>query len=51
MSDKTKTVLPNLVGRKFTTDNPNQLYVGDITYLPIADGSNMYLTTVIDCYS
>ena len=24
---------------------------GDITYLPIADGSNLYLATVIDCYS
>ncbi len=49
--DKTKTVFPDLVGRKFTADKPNQLYVGDITYLPIQDGSNMYLATVIDCYS
>ena len=23
----------------------------DITYLPIADGSNLYLATVIDCFS
>ena len=30
---------------------PNQRYVGDITYLPIADGSNLYLATVIDCDS
>ncbi|ANE05233.1 integrase [Corynebacterium crudilactis] len=51
VSDKTKTVFPDLVGRKFTADKPNRLYVGDITYLPIADGSNMYLATVIDCYS
>ena len=29
---------------------PNQRYVGDITYLPIADGSNLYLATVIDCF-
>ncbi|ALP48798.1 transposase [Corynebacterium glutamicum] len=51
VSDKTKTVFPDLVGRKFTANKPNQVYVGDITYLPIADGSNMYLATVIDCYS
>jgi transposase InsO family protein len=30
---------------------PNQRYVGDITYLPIVDGSNLYLATVIDCDS
>ena len=30
---------------------PNQRYVGDITYLPLADGANLYLATVIDCYS
>ena len=51
VSDHKKPVFPDLVGRKFTADKPNQLYVGDITYLPIADGSNMYLATVIDCYS
>ncbi len=51
MADKTKAVFPDLVGRKFTAEKPNRTYVGDITYLPIADGSNMYLATVIDCYS
>ena len=51
VSDQKKPVFPDLVGRKFTADKPNQLYVGDITYLPIADGSNIYLATVIDCYS
>ena len=30
---------------------PNRKYVGDITYLPLADGSNLYLATVIDCCS
>lgn len=29
----------------------NRRYVGDITYLPLADGTNLYLATVIDCYS
>jgi len=43
--------VPDLLGRDFTATAPNQRYVGDITYLPIADGSNLYLATVIDCYS
>lgn len=51
VSNQKTPVFPDLVGRKFTADKPNQLYVGDITYLSIADGSNMYLATVIDCYS
>ena len=43
--------VPDLLERDFTADAPNQRYVGDITYLPLADGSNLYLATVIDCCS
>ena len=43
--------VPDLLRRDFTAHAPNQRYVGDITYLPLADGSNLYLATVIDCYS
>jgi transposase InsO family protein len=43
--------MPDLLHRDFTADAPNRRYVGDITYLPIADGSNLYLATVIDCFS
>ena len=43
--------VPDLLGRDFTAPAPNQRYVGDITYLPIADGTNLYLATVIDCFS
>jgi transposase InsO family protein len=43
--------VPDLLGRDFTAAAPNQRYVGDITYLPLADGHNLYLATVIDCYS
>ena len=43
--------VPDLLSRDFTAPAPNQRYVGDITYLPLADGSNLYLATVIDCYS
>ncbi|APT85855.1 integrase [Corynebacterium flavescens] len=51
VSGQKKPVFPDLVGRRFTAPAPNRVYVGDITYLPIADGSNMYLATVIDCFS
>jgi transposase InsO family protein len=43
--------VPDLLQRDFTADAPNRRYVGDITYLPIADGTNLYLATVIDCFS
>jgi transposase InsO family protein len=49
--------VPDLLNRDFTADAPNQRYVGDITYLPLAEqavdgrGKNLYLATVIDCYS
>lgn len=42
---------PDLLQRDFTAEAPNRRYVGDITYLPLADGTNLYLATVIDCYS
>jgi transposase InsO family protein len=44
-------VVPDLLKRDFTADAPNERYVGDITYLPLADGTNLYLATVIDCHS
>ncbi len=43
--------VPDLVKRDFTAPAPNLKYVGDITYLPLACGRNLYLATVIDCYS
>jgi transposase InsO family protein len=43
--------VPDLLKRDFTAPLPNRKYVGDITYLPLADGSNLYLATVIDCCS
>jgi len=51
VSAKRVPMFPDLLKRRFTAAKPNTVYVGDITYLPIADGSNMYLATVIDCYS
>lgn len=49
--DPSKRKHPDLIGRVFTAVTPNQKYVGDITYLPIKDGSNLYLATVIDLCS
>ena len=43
--------VPDLLERNFTADAPNSVYVGDITYLPCANGQNLYLATVIDCFS
>lgn len=43
--------VPDLLKRDFTAPAPNRKYVGDITYLPLADGQNLYLATVIDCHS
>jgi transposase InsO family protein len=39
---------PDLIERDFSIGEPNRRYVGDITYLPIADGTNLYLATCID---
>lgn len=53
---RVKTTIPDQSGRKFSdlidrdfsVGEPNRRYVGDITYLPIADGTNLYLATCID---
>lgn len=49
--DPSDQKVPDLLTRDFTAESINTKYVGDITYLPLADGSNLYLATVIDCCS
>ncbi|OLT53379.1 integrase [Corynebacterium sp. CNJ-954] len=49
--DRRRRVFSDLLRRQFTARAVNDTYVRDITYVPIADGSNMYLATVIDCFS
>ena len=49
--DPANQKVPDLLGRDFTAPSLNTTYVGDITYLPLASGGNLYLATVIDCYS
>ena len=41
---------PDLVGRHFTVDAPDRLWVADITYIPTAAGF-LYLAVVVDAWS
>jgi transposase InsO family protein len=51
VADPAAAKVPDLLRRDFTATAPNTKYVGDITYLPLATGGNLYLATVIDCCS
>ncbi|GLY15737.1 hypothetical protein Kisp01_27520 [Kineosporia sp. NBRC 101677] len=48
ISDPSGQKFPDLLKRRFSAPAPRCVYAGDITYLPIADGSTLYLATVID---
>ncbi|MGJ0483544.1 MAG: IS3 family transposase [Methylomicrobium sp.] len=43
-------IAPNYLDRQFNVDRPNQVYAGDITYIPTQEGW-LYLAGVIDLYS
>ena len=43
-------IAPNFLDRQFTMQQPNQAYVGDITYIYTLEGW-LYLAVVIDLYS
>lgn len=49
--DAGSAAVPDRLRRDFTAAAPNTRYVGDITYLPLGDGSFLYLATVIDLFS
>jgi transposase InsO family protein len=49
--DPANQKVPDLLNRDFTAEALNTRYVGDITYLPLGTGANLYLATVIDCCS
>ena len=51
VADPANQKVPDLLKRDFTATQINTRYVGDITYLPLASGANLYLATVIDCCS
>lgn len=43
-------ISPNLLNRDFSSDHPNQVYVGDITDIPTQEGW-LYLAVVINLFS
>lgn len=43
-------VAPNLLDQDFTTSQPNEKWLADITYIPTAEGW-LYLAVVLDLYS
>lgn len=43
-------IAPNILNRDFYASNPDEKYVGDITYIATGEGW-LYLATVIDLYS
>jgi putative transposase len=43
-------IAPDLLHREFSPASPNQVYVGDITYIPTQEGW-LYLAVVIDLFS
>jgi putative transposase len=45
-----QTVAPNQLNREFTVEQPDTVYVGDITYLPTGEGW-LYLAVVLDLCS
>jgi len=49
-SNHNRQVAPNRLNQYFLTAKPNEVYVGDITYIPTQQGW-LYLATVIDLYS
>lgn len=51
VADQAAAKAPDLIGRDFTASEPNEKYVGDITYLPLGGGKFLYLATVIDLAS
>ena len=48
--DPTHPVAPNTLNRDFTAPEPNKKWVGDITYIPTAQGW-LYLAVILDLYS
>src|SRR5690606_24538613 len=46
VADPDAAAVPDRLRRCFTTERLGEKYVSDLTYLPLADGSFLYLTSV-----
>ena len=44
-------IAPNLLNRSFKVDEPDKLWVGDISYIPTSEEGFLYLATLMDCFS
>jgi putative transposase len=49
-SNHQEPISPNLLDRQFKVDRPNQVWVGDITYIQTQEGW-LYLATMIDLFN
>jgi len=49
-SEHAHPVAPNTLGRQFTVESPDQVWAGDITYIPTAKGFS-YLAVIVDLFS
>jgi len=49
-SNHAHPIAPNLLGRDFNAERPNEKWVSDITYIPTAEGW-LYVAGVMDLYS
>jgi transposase InsO family protein len=51
MSDHDQPAAPNLLGRRFEADVPNQRWVGDTTELRIGESGRLFLAVIVDLFS
>lgn len=49
-SDHAQPIAPNLLERDFTAQAPNEVWAGDVTYLPTREGW-LYLAVLLDLFS